>query len=223
MSEEEKVNQISSNTVNELVKNDKYGHLIQLYLKKDPTKIKKYNSIQKFNKIYHVNQDVAVCALNDDIYSAKLIKIYCIKDPSNTYIPIIQVQWYYSKQDLKIDQKLIKCISDKELFFSTHSEYLPANKIQIGIKVLTFEEYSDLEFEEETIFFSRAAIDLESMEPRPNIKLWKKSCVCQLPQNPDLQMIQCDECENWYHLDCVELQDQDITKIDKYLCPRCNK
>ncbi|CAK69940.1 unnamed protein product (macronuclear) [Paramecium tetraurelia] len=123
---------------------------------------------------------------------------------------------YYSKLG---SQKLIR----NQLFFSTHSEYLPANKIQVGIKILTFEEYSDLEFEEETIFFSRAAIDLDSMEPRPNIKLWKKSCVCQLPQNPDLQMIQCDECDNWYHLDCVELQDQDITKIDKYLCPRCNK
>ena len=29
---------ITANIVNELIKNERYGHLISLYLKKDPTK-----------------------------------------------------------------------------------------------------------------------------------------------------------------------------------------
>jgi hypothetical protein len=46
---------------------------------------------------------------------------------------------------------------------------------------MTFEQYTQLEYEEETKFFTRAAIDLKSMEPVPSIGLWAKSCVCRLP------------------------------------------
>lgn len=75
----------------------------------------------------------------------------------------------------------MKCISVKELFFSTHLDYLAANKLQCPIEVMTFEQYTQLEYEEEIKFFTRAAIDLKTMEPVPSIGLWAKSCVCRLP------------------------------------------
>lgn len=114
---------------------------------------------------------------------------------------------YYTKQDLKIPEKYLRCISDKELFFSKHTEYLPANKLQCPIQVMTFEQYAELEYEEETTFFTRAIVDITTMEPQPCIKTWEVACVCRLPQNPDLQMIRCDKCEEWFHLECVGLEE----------------
>lgn len=46
---------------------------------------------------------------------------------------------------------------------------------------MTYEQYTQLEFEEETKFFSRATIDLKTMEPIPKITEWPKSCVCRMP------------------------------------------
>ncbi|CAD8124975.1 unnamed protein product [Paramecium sonneborni] len=212
---------LSQKKIDELVKDQKYAALIQMISRKDSSRIKQYNSIKIQNQIFRLNQDVAVCANNNDVYSGKLIKIYCIKDKNNQYIPVIQVQWYYTKQDLNLDKKQMKCISIKELFFSTHVEYLASNKLQCPIEVMTFDQYTQLEYEEETKFFSRAAIDLKTMEPMPAFGEWPKSCVCRMPQNPDIQMIQCETCGEWFHLDCVNIQPEEAEQIEHYKCPGC--
>lgn len=46
---------------------------------------------------------------------------------------------------------------------------------------MTFDQYAQLEYEEESKFFTRAAIDLTTMEPIPTVSEWAKSCVCRMP------------------------------------------
>ncbi|CAK79257.1 unnamed protein product (macronuclear) [Paramecium tetraurelia] len=212
---------IQQNKIDELIKEQKYSALIQLISRKDPQRLKQYSCIKIKNQIFRLKQDVAVCANNNDIYYGKLIKIYCIKDVNDQHVPVIQVQWYYTKQDLNLDKKSMRSISIKELFFSTHVEFLAANKLQCPIEVMTFDQYTQLEYGEETKFFSRAAIDLKTMEPMPRVSEWQKSCVCRMPQNPDIQVIQCETCDEWFHLDCVNLKSEEAEQIENYKCPGC--
>ena len=36
-------------------------------------------------------------------------------------------------------------------------------------------------------------------------------------------MIACDKCENWYHLDCVEIDEEKVHLVDQFICPICAK
>ena len=33
--------------------------------------------------------------------------------------------------------------------------------------------------------------------------------------------VQCDKCEKWYHLICVEISAEEADTIDEYICPDC--
>ncbi|XP_022901200.2 lysine-specific demethylase 7B-like isoform X1 [Onthophagus taurus] len=46
-------------------------------------------------------------------------------------------------------------------------------------------------------------------------------CLCGQPYNPNIFMIQCDLCKDWYHGSCVNFQEHLAIEIDKYHCPRC--
>ncbi|KAM3135535.1 Transcriptional activator of fatty acid utilization [Paramecium bursaria] len=209
------------NQINQYLDQEQYGLLVKLFMKRYPKRIKTYQKLKLSNLIYFINQNVAIAALNNDLYSGKIIKILCLFDLDEKIIPMVQIQWYYQKQDLELEPELTKGISEKELFFSMHQEYLPANKLHLPIFVLDFEEYQKLDYEEETYFFTRAQIDLKTMLPQPPIQEWKKICICRLPQNPDLSIIQCEACNEWYHLECLMLTNEEVDKIEKYVCPNC--
>jgi hypothetical protein len=37
-------------------------------------------------------------------------------------------------------------------------------------------------------------------------------------------MVQCESrCGEWYHLDCIDMTEKQIDKIDKYICKNCIK
>jgi len=33
--------------------------------------------------------------------------------------------------------------------------------------------------------------------------------------------VQCDQCEDWFHFDCVGLELEEVDKIEHYYCPAC--
>lgn len=45
-------------------------------------------------------------------------------------------------------------------------------------------------------------------------------CICRKPyyQHEERAMIACDNCDEWYHFDCVKL----IKAPEVYTCPACN-
>ncbi|XP_030746234.1 histone lysine demethylase PHF8-like [Sitophilus oryzae] len=47
-------------------------------------------------------------------------------------------------------------------------------------------------------------------------------CLCGQPYNPDIFMIQCDSCKDWFHSSCSNFREWKTIEIDKYHCPRCN-
>ncbi|KAF7273696.1 hypothetical protein GWI33_013608 [Rhynchophorus ferrugineus] len=46
-------------------------------------------------------------------------------------------------------------------------------------------------------------------------------CLCGQPYNPDIFMIQCDSCKDWFHSSCTNFREWQAIEIDKYHCPRC--
>lgn len=46
-------------------------------------------------------------------------------------------------------------------------------------------------------------------------------CICGGPYDPNIFMIQCDRCDNWFHGNCVDVREYQALDIDKYHCPRC--
>lgn len=62
--------------------------------------------------------------------------------------------------------------------------------------------------------------DDESEEEEDDSKIY---CICKQTYNPDLWMIACDECNEWYHGKCVHVTNQDSKRIEYYVCPPCRK
>ena len=54
--------------------------------------------------------------------------------------------------------------------------------------------------------------------PRPDRSITKIQlyCVCQMPENYDNRMIECDECNKWFHYSCTDLNHAVIVKHHMY-------
>ena len=37
----------------------------------------------------------------------------------------------------------------------------------------------------------------------------------------EVEWVQCDKCENWYHVICVGISSEEATTADEYICPDC--
>jgi hypothetical protein len=35
--------------------------------------------------------------------------------------------------------------------------------------------------------------------------------------------VSCDRCQNWYHIACIGVAEEDIGLLDQYVCPVCEK
>eukprot|EP00475_Leptophrys_vorax_P039994 TRINITY_DN7346_c0_g5_i1.p1 TRINITY_DN7346_c0_g5~~TRINITY_DN7346_c0_g5_i1.p1 ORF type:complete len:545 (+),score=104.20 TRINITY_DN7346_c0_g5_i1:540-2174(+) len=46
-------------------------------------------------------------------------------------------------------------------------------------------------------------------------------CVCKQTYHTHRPMIQCDSCENWFHLTCVNLLGDELVAVSNYVCPSC--
>eukprot|EP00468_Gymnochlora_sp_CCMP2014_P009126 CAMPEP_0167763366 /NCGR_PEP_ID=MMETSP0110_2-20121227/13323_1 /TAXON_ID=629695 /ORGANISM="Gymnochlora sp., Strain CCMP2014" /LENGTH=137 /DNA_ID=CAMNT_0007650423 /DNA_START=9 /DNA_END=425 /DNA_ORIENTATION=- len=57
-----------------------------------------------------------------------------------------------------------------------------------------------------------------SLEP---IDYSKKYCICNDTYQDGDFMIQCDMCNDWFHGECVGIEEEEGEKIDEYICKFC--
>ncbi|KAH9849799.1 hypothetical protein C2E23DRAFT_736690, partial [Lenzites betulinus] len=51
----------------------------------------------------------------------------------------------------------------------------------------------------------------------------KLYCVCKTSYDEDRVMIACDRCDEWYHTQCLNMNDLEVDLIDQFVCPPCIK
>ncbi|KAI0361670.1 hypothetical protein OH77DRAFT_1417942 [Trametes cingulata] len=51
----------------------------------------------------------------------------------------------------------------------------------------------------------------------------KLYCICKTSYDEDKVMIACDRCDEWYHTQCLKMNDLEVDLIDQFVCPPCIK
>ncbi|TFK89792.1 hypothetical protein K466DRAFT_574632 [Polyporus arcularius HHB13444] len=49
----------------------------------------------------------------------------------------------------------------------------------------------------------------------------KLYCICKTSYDEDKVMIACDRCDEWYHTQCLNIDDLEVDLIDQFVCPPC--
>jgi len=70
---------------------------------------------------------------------------------------------------------------------------------------------------------SPASTHPKNIKTMKNMKANALYCVCRKPYDASRFMVGCDQCSNWFHVDCVGLTETQAKKAAQYLCPNCDK
>ncbi|KAF2221951.1 hypothetical protein BDZ85DRAFT_320241 [Elsinoe ampelina] len=89
-----------------------------------------------------------------------------------------------------------------ELIPSTEMAIIDAKTINGALKVKYWDEYKDDDVHGPTEYFWRQSIDHLSS----TLSSLRTICSCAQPQNPDQQIVQCSNCNDWQHAKCLEEQ-----------------
>ena len=74
----------------------------------------------------------------------------------------------------------------------------------------TLADYQELQSVNEKSFFSRFAYKAATSEFKPDhVQVF---CKCSMPYNPDLFMVECGECKEWFHPECIGTSREDLDK-----------
>ncbi|CAD8096734.1 unnamed protein product [Paramecium sonneborni] len=165
-----------------------------------------YDTIKVQGQVLSVGDSVLINSGDqcDEDYVGTIKQILSIKEPTTAkLICLCRIQWYMRKSEIiKSQPKCSEWISEQELFITNHQEYILAQSIIARCQILTCNQYQELEEIESTIYFNRLEWDIYKKQ-FTNIDALQQICFCIQPVNPDRQYIQCDQCKNWYHFECV--------------------
>eukprot|EP00884_Botryococcus_braunii_P014941 jgi/Botrbrau1/23448/Bobra.106_1s0008.1 len=118
---------------------------------------------------------------------------------------ICKVTWYYRPEEAEGGRKRFH--GAKELFKSDHEDKVFASSIEGECKVHTLATYQALDSPGDDDYFARFTYLVVKKEFKPDrVPVY---CVCELPYNPDLFMICCTECEEWFHPECLGMTDEE--------------
>ncbi|EGR27488.1 hypothetical protein IMG5_195350, partial [Ichthyophthirius multifiliis] len=118
----------------------------------------KMNCQNQLIYIYEIGQLVLIKNaddINNDLV-AQLKKIISIENEGK-YTTLIQIKWYYKKDELhKKFNNILNCISLNEIFETDHYDYTYVDCINGLCKIYSFEEYDKLKNISQNTFFTRA-------------------------------------------------------------------
>jgi len=129
----------------------------------------------------------------------------------------VQMAWFYRPEEAQGGRKAFH--GERELFRSDHTDWALASTIQNKCRVHNLKAYQALKKVDEEDFFARFTYVPTSHEYRPDkVPVY---CICEMPYNPDLFMVMCNECEEWYHPKCLGYE---VTELpDAFICNDCKK
>ena len=134
----------------------------------------------------------------------------------------VHVSWYYRPEESASGRKAFH--GEHEVFASDHTDWVKASTIESKIHVYTLADYQELQSVNEKSFFSRFAYKAATSEFKPDhVQVF---CKCSMPYNPDLFMVECGECKEWFHPECIGTSREDLDKNLKnsdseWFCDEC--
>jgi COMPASS component SPP1 len=49
----------------------------------------------------------------------------------------------------------------------------------------------------------------------------KLYCICKTRYDEEKVMIACDRCDEWFHTQCVGMQEAEVELVDQFICSGC--
>ncbi|CAD8105338.1 unnamed protein product [Paramecium sonneborni] len=183
-------------------------------------KCTKHQDIMIYKKRYQIGDSVLIKTTNQIEQIGLILNFYGYQQDDKTIVPLVEVQWYCTYQDLadSIDKD---SFSECELFLTEQSTILFIDCIQAKCFVMNIDEFENTGTS--NAYFTRAKYNTLTKQLEPPISQWKKVCICEQPQNPDLLYIQCDQCNKWFHLSCMGLTQEQANQMEQYSCKICKK
>ncbi|KAM3329078.1 hypothetical protein ACQJBY_026255 [Aegilops geniculata] len=127
----------------------------------------------------------------------------------------LKLLWYYRPEDTEGGRKSFH--GSKELFLSDHVEIQPADTIEGRCSVHTLEKYTQLKSIDACDYFTR--FQYRSATGRFLPRRVDRYCNCNMPYNPDLPMIECESCKNWFHYSCLNIAAE--SEETNFKCIKC--
>ena len=131
----------------------------------------------------------------------------------------VRVTWFYRPEDARGGRKPFH--GEMELFQSDHADVITSDTINGMCRVHTLKQYQALSEVGEMDYFSRFTYKATTGRFSPDsVPVY---CVCEMPYNPDLSMVECEGCEEWLHPECLGLTERYVKKMDHFVCAECTK
>ncbi len=112
----------------------------------------------------------------------------------------VKVTWFYRPEEAVGGRKAFH--GARELFRSDHTDVVGVASILGRCRVHGLRDFLALGSKpEEREFFARFVYHAakQTFEPR-KVPVF---CLCDMPYNPDMAMLECSACGQWYHPECL--------------------
>ncbi|KAL0023728.1 hypothetical protein WJX79_008669 [Trebouxia sp. C0005] len=139
----------------------------------------------------------------------------------------MQVKWFYRPEETCSGRRAFH--SAQEVMASDHVEIhlQPAASIVSKCKIHTLEHYMELQNKTPKDFYSRFTYLAGSETFQPDqIAVY---CKCQMPFNPDKNMVECPSCQSWFHPECLGYDKNEFRRKfysgpdSKFMCDECQQ
>ncbi|OIV92428.1 hypothetical protein TanjilG_25158 [Lupinus angustifolius] len=105
----------------------------------------------------------------------------------------VRIRWYYRPEDSLGGRRIFH--GTNELFLSDHHDVQSADTIEGKCIVHPFDDYIKLEKAGSDDYFCRFEYMATAGTFTPDsVAVY---CICELPYNPDIFMMQCERCQDW--------------------------
>mmetsp|Transcript_10353 Transcript_10353/g.26277 ORF Transcript_10353/g.26277 Transcript_10353/m.26277 type:complete len:159 (+) Transcript_10353:683-1159(+) len=111
----------------------------------------------------------------------------------------------------------------QELLLSNWADWNYVQCIEGTCRVHALADYQTLQQVTEDDYFCR--FEYSPLGPRtfsPDVV--PVYCHCALPYNPDLLMVECEACNDWFHPECAGIRDLEaVRKHGQFTCTPCTR
>lgn len=172
----------------------------------------KYYTIRGSNEVVKAGDTVVIS--EEDNEHVAIVK--SIKAHVDGHVKA-EVRLYYRPEDTVGGRRHFH--GSSELFLTNHFDTQSVFSIRRKCMVHNFLNYMRLKDSRPNDYFSRLEYNTGTAWFSPDsIEVF---CKCELPFNPDVFMLKCESCKDWYHPDCIDMPADHAKQIDNFTCDSC--